>query len=190
MAIEPDVIFINPDYLKRVTNLNGSVTDDRMIPSMILAQDKYIQVYLGTRLYEKLKADIAGGTLTTDYENLLDNYVKKATAWWTMVELMPMLYVQIDNGGLVMRSSEDAQPIAPEDFQREMERCMQNAQFYTHRMYQHLSYYSNLYPEYNQSSKDEILAEPAGFYQSGMMISRGVSRQTQPSIRDLRYFFK
>ena len=84
MALQAEVLFVNPDYIKRITNINASVEDSYLVPSVILAQDKYIQLYLGTDLLEKLKADISAGTVTGNYAILLDNYVRKATLWWTM----------------------------------------------------------------------------------------------------------
>ena len=55
MALTAEVLFVNPDYMKRMTQLNGGVEDAVMVPAIILAQDKYIQQYLGTDLLEKLK---------------------------------------------------------------------------------------------------------------------------------------
>ena len=99
MALTAEVLFVNPDYMKRLTQLNGGVEDAVMVPAIILAQDKYIQQYLGTDLLEKLKSDISGSGVTGDYETLLDDYVRKATVWWSMVEMLPNLYVKLDNGG-------------------------------------------------------------------------------------------
>ncbi len=135
MALTAEVLFVNPDYIKRITNINGSIEDAYLVPSIILAQDKYIQLYLGTDLLEKLKSDISGSTLTGDYATLMDSYVRKATLWWTMVELIPSLYVKMDNGSLVLRFSEDTQAISPDDLPREVERSRQNAQFYSYRLY-------------------------------------------------------
>ena len=61
MSLQAEVLFVNPDYIKRITNINGSIEDAYLVPSIILAQDKYIQLYLGTDLLEKLKADIRAG---------------------------------------------------------------------------------------------------------------------------------
>ena len=61
MALTPEILFVNPDYIKRITNINGSIEDAYLVPSIILAQDKYIQLYLGTDLLNKLKADIQAG---------------------------------------------------------------------------------------------------------------------------------
>jgi len=55
MGLTAEVLFVNPDYLKRITNLNGSVEDAYIVPSVIIAQDKYIQQYLGTDLLNALK---------------------------------------------------------------------------------------------------------------------------------------
>ena len=77
MALEPEVLFVNTDYLKRLTNLNGSVEDSYIIPSVILSQDKYLQQYLGTTLLDKLKEDVKNDTLTGVYETLMDDYIRK-----------------------------------------------------------------------------------------------------------------
>ena len=107
MALTAEVLFVNPDYIKRLTQVNGGVEDSVMVPAIILAQDKHLQNYLGTDLLEKLKSDIAGAGPTGDYATLLDDYVRKATVWWSMVEMIPNLYVKLDNGGLVIRVSDD-----------------------------------------------------------------------------------
>ena len=186
MALQAEVLFVNPDYIKRITNINASVEDSYLVPSIILAQDKYIQLYLGTDLLEKLKADITAGTVAGYYAILLDNYVRKATLWWTMVDLMPSLYVKIDNGGLAIRISEDTTGISPDDLHRETERARTNAQFYTFRLYKYLCSNSSLFPEYSSNTGADMLPQPADYYQSGLSISRGGG----VPLEDLRYLLK
>ena len=79
MALTAEVLFVNTDLVKRLTSLNGSVEDSIIVPAIILAQDKYLQAYLGTDLLNRLKSDISGGTVAGVYETLLDDYVRKAT---------------------------------------------------------------------------------------------------------------
>ena len=186
MALQAEVLFVNPDYIKRITNINASVEDSYLVPSVILAQDKYIQLYLGTDLLEKLKSDISAGTVTGNYAVLLDNYVRKATLWWTMVDLMPSLYVKIDNGGLAIRVSEDTTGISPDDLHRETERARTNAQFYTFRLYKYLCNNSSLFPEYSSNTGADMLPQPADYYQSGLSISQGGG----VILEDLRYLLK
>ena len=186
MALTPEILFVNPDYIKRITNINGSIEDAYLVPSIILAQDKYIQLYLGTDLLNNLKADIQAGTLSCDYAVLMDSYVRNATLWWAMVEMIPSLYVKMDNGSLVIRISEDTTSITPDDLHREVERARQNAQFYTFRLYDYLCNNSSLFPEYTSNTGADMLPQPADYYQSGMSIS-GSSRY--PRLVDLRAFF-
>ena len=183
MSLTAEVLFVNPDYIKRITNINASVEDSYLVPSIILAQDKYIQLYLGTDLLDRLKSDIAAGTVSGDYATLLNSYVRKATLWWTMVDLMPSLYVKIDNGGLVIRTSEDTSTISPNDLHRETERARTNAQFYTFRLYRYLCNNSSLFPEYTSNTGADMLPQPADYYQSGMSISNGHSGLTQAQSR-------
>ena len=144
MSLTAEVLFINADYLKRFTHVNGSVEEAYIQPSVMLAQDKYIQSFLGTDLFNKLKTDIAGSSLAGDYITLMNSHVRRVTLWWTMLELVPRMHVRLDNGGLVIRVSEDSQPITKGDLNRELDLARQNAQFYTDRMIDYLCENSSL----------------------------------------------
>lgn len=176
MALTAEVLFVNTEYMKRLTMLNGSVDDDLIVPAIVLAQDKYMQNYLGTDLLNKLKADVA--TLTGVYETLMDDYVRKATCWWSMVELIPNLYVRMDNGGLILRSPENTAPITEADLHREVERARQNAQFYTQRMVQYLCSNAPSFPEYVSNTHPDMSPERIVYNQNGLTVSHAV--------RDLR----
>lgn len=186
MALSAEILFVNPDYMKRLTQLNGAVEDATMVPAIILAQDKHVQQYLGTELLNKLKADISGTGVTGDYVTLLDDYVRKATVWWAMVEMLPNLYVQLDNGGLVIRTAENTAAISSADLHREIENARQNAQFYTTRMVEYLCNNSTLFPEYSSNSGADMLPERTAYYQNGMTISHGAD-QVDPDLA--RYLF-
>jgi len=159
--------------MKRLTQLNGAVEDAVMIPAIILAQDKYLQQYLGTDLLNKLKADIEADSVTGAYATLLDSYVRKATVWWSMVELVPNLYVKLDNGGLVVRVSDDTTSISPDDLHREIENARQNAQFYTTRLVEYLCANISSFPEYTSNTGADMLPERTAYFQNGMTISGG-----------------
>ena len=174
MALQAEVLFVNPDYMKRLTQLNGGVEDAVMVPAIILAQDKYLQQYLGTDLLNKLKADVSAGTVTGDYATLLDSYVRKSTVWWTMVELLPNLYVKLDNGGLVIRTAENTAAISEADLHREVENARQNAQFYTSRLVEYLCANQSSFPEYTSNTSPDMFPESQVYYQNGMTISYGV----------------
>lgn len=171
MGLTAEILFVNPDYLKRLTNLNGSVEDSYLIPSVIIVQDKILQQFLGTDLLNKLKSDVSGGTLTGNYATLMDEYVRKATAWWSMVDLIPSLYTKIDNGGLVIRAAENTSPISEDDLHREIERARQNAQFYTERLVSYLNNNSGLFAEYSSNSGSDMTPQIDTYNQNGLTVS-------------------
>jgi len=172
MALTAEVLFINPDYFKRVTQLSGSIDESWFVPPIILAQDKYLQVYLGTQLFEKLKTEVSQtGGPTGNYATLLDTYVRKVTAWWSMVELIPSLYVQMDNGGLVIRTAENTQAITPNDLNRQIEGARNSAQFYSKQMYRYLCDNESLFPEYSANTGSDIQPESALYTQNGYTIT-------------------
>jgi len=178
-----EILFINGDYIKRNTQLNGSVDDNYAFPFISLAQDKHVQIYLGTSLYEKLKSDIEGGTLTGHYLTLMDTYVRKATLWYTLVEWLPRMYVRVDNGGLVIRTSEDSQPITRSDLNREMNYARNNAQFYTERLIDYLCDNTTLFPEYSNNTGSQITPFKSAYYEAGTEIQGRNYRDIDPVYR-------
>jgi len=171
MAITAEVLFINADYMKRYSHLNGSVEEAYMVSHIMLAQDKYVQSYLGTDLFEKLKADIVAGTIAGVYDTLLNNHVRKITLWWSMIEMIPHMYVRIDNGGLAIRASEDTSPISKADLDREMNLARDNAQFYTERMINYICADTSIFPEYTSNVAPDMCPQKSTYFESGMEIS-------------------
>lgn len=173
MPLTPEVLFINADFMKRYSHLNGSVEEAYMVSHIMLAQDKYVQSFLGTSLFNKIKTDISTNSLAGNYVTLMDTHIRKVTLWWTMVEMIPSLYVRLDNGGLVVRISEDTTPITKGDLNREIDRARTNAQFYTERMVDYLCNNSSLFPEYTDLNPGDICPEKQVYFESGMEIQRG-----------------
>ena len=71
-----EALLISRKDIVKYTALNGNVDTDQFIQFIKIAQDKYIQNYLGTDLLNAIKTKITGSTLTGDYLNLVNDYVK------------------------------------------------------------------------------------------------------------------
>lgn len=167
MSIPAIYLIANPAYMRQITDLNQQVDDQRIVPAMVLAQDKHIQAYLGTKLYNKVLDYVSTGIAPDDYVTLIDTHVRRCTCWWTMVELLPMLNTRIDAMGIIQGEN----TVEPIEITKKVERARQNAHFYTERMISFLQYNSEKYPEYNSSVDDQMRAEPHVYYQSGLTIS-------------------
>lgn len=150
MNLPAEIQLISADYLKKVTQVNGSVDDNFIRPFITTAQDLHLERYLGTDLIEYIKENRT--TLTGDYLVLYQKHIVKVLAWWTLVELIPNLYVKLDNGTLVIRTSEDTSSISESDFTRTVENARMKATAYTDKMVRWLC--NNRLPEY-YSNTDE-----------------------------------
>ena len=109
------VLFITRTDLVKNSIIDGNVDTDKFIQFIKVAQEIEIQNYLGTKLYNKIGADIAGSGLSGNYLTLVNEYVQPMLIWYAQAEYIPYAAYQIKNGGVYKHTSENAKkvPIAP-----------------------------------------------------------------------------
>lgn len=171
MPIPQEILLINEDVLKKYTPLTDAVDPNLIRPCIYVAQDMYLQNFLGTNLTNKLKDDVANGTLSGNYEILLNEYVLKLLIWWTMVELYPSLLYKHDNGNLVSRQSEDTTPVTKGEMESLKEKARENARFYTKRMVDYLRFNTTLFPEYTNNTDNNIFPDMNPYGKSNFLVS-------------------
>jgi hypothetical protein len=179
MAIPQEILLINEELLKKYTPITDAVDPNLIRPCIYVAQDMYLQNFLGTNLTIKLKDDVANGTLADQYEILLNEYVIKLLIWWTLVELYPSLLYKHDNGNLVSRQSEDTTPVTKGEMESLKEKARENARFYTKRLVDYLRFNSSLYPEYTNNTNDNIFPDRNPYGKSNFLISDSYKNQRQ-----------
>ena len=177
MAIPQEILLINEDVLKKYTPLTDAVDPNLIRPCIYVAQDMYLQNFLGTNLINKIKDDVANETLSGNYEILLNEYILKLLIWWTMVELYPSLLYKHDNGNLVSRQSEDTTPVTKGEMESLKEKARENARFYTNRMVNYLRFNSSLFPEYTNNTNDNIFPDRNPYGKSSFLISDSYKTQ-------------
>ena len=177
MSYQTEILLVSPSYLKRTTYISNTIDDDMVTTAVIVAQDKYLIPVLGTDLYLKVRTLISTSAITgTEYETLLEEYLQKVVAWWSMVELLSALHVRHDGSNVVVRTAENSQVISTSDLHREVERSRQTAEMYTDRLVKHLRYnWDSKYPEYHTNTEDDIHPVKKVYGQSGMTFSQGRS---------------
>ena len=141
-------LFITIKELKRKSIFDGNLDSDKIIQFIEVAQDTEIQTYLGSKLYEKLQADIIADTLTGNYKILVDDYIKPMLIWYTQAAYIPYAAYQISNGGIYKHSSENSTAVDQSEINSLTSHSTETAEFYTQRFMDHMNYNSNLYPEY------------------------------------------
>jgi hypothetical protein len=167
------VQLINIAYIKQYTVVNDSVEANLANPAIKLAQDKFIKSYLGTNLYDKIIADVAAGTISGDYLDLLNDYIKPMLLWRTMVELYPSLYVKVQNGSIVLRTSDDTQTLDQSFINKLVADANNNAQHYTQDFIDYMRHYNNLFPEYNTNTNNQKSPKRDNYNENSMVFSSG-----------------
>jgi len=163
------VLFVSPaDVIKR-TGINGNVDRDQMIQFIKIAQDIHIQNILGTRLFEKLKSDISAGSIPSNYQSLLDDYIQDMVVHYAAIEILPYIQVhyaaieilpyihyKVANGGIYTKGAENSTSVTKEDLDYLVQKERDIAEHYARRFVDYMSFNNALFPEYNQNNNEDM----------------------------------
>ena len=123
-------LFISRTDLVKNSILDGNVDTDKFIQFIKISQEIHIQNYLGSKLYDKISADIIAGTLTGDY--------------------------QIKNGGVFKHSSENSETVSKTEIDFLTQKQRDFAEYYTRRFVDYICENSNKFPEYNNNTGADV----------------------------------
>lgn len=175
MALPEQVIYIDANYIKAYSHIDGNVDEKDMLPSIIQSQDAQIQPILGTSLFNKLKTLITNGTIgdvgNEIYQTLLQDYVMMCTLKWTLVYFYPYLHGNIANGIIGTRNVDNMTSLSQDEVDNLISIERSNAQFYTERLISYLQMGGVVYPEYNNNQNGEMTPESQAYSEGGLTIS-------------------
>ena len=161
-----EALFITREDIVKYTALNGNVDTDKFIQFIKIAQDIHIQNYLGTKLFQKLQADIVANTLAGNYLSLVTTYVKPMLIHWGMVEYLPFAAYTIANKGVYKHSSENSENVDKNEVDYLLEKERSIAQSYTQRFIDYMAFNQTLFPEYRSNKNNDIFPDSMNNYVS------------------------
>ena len=165
-----DILFISADYLRQNSIINDNVDTELLVPSIVKAQDLYIERILGTDLMEKLESEITAGTVAGDYKTLLDSYVQKTVREWATYIATIDLNYKYTNKSVAQKGSENSEASSLEDIIYLRQQIKNTAEFYGQRITDYLCANSDLFPEYTSNNDaDDIHPSQDNFF-NGMYI--------------------
>lgn len=152
------VLFIDRTDLVRNSILDGNVDTDKFIFFIKTAQEIHIQNYLGTKMYEGLTNAMPDIDLPVNarWKILLDEYVVPMLIWFTQVDYIPFASYQIRNGGMFKHRSENADTVSKDEVDYLVEKARTNAEWYSRRFIDYMSFNQQLFPEYTSNANDDI----------------------------------
>jgi hypothetical protein len=149
-------LFIKREDLVRNTAIGGNVDQDKFLQFIKIAQDIHIQNYTGTKLYEKISADILAGTLANPYLALVNDYLQPMLIQWALCEYLPFAAYTIGNGGVFKHNSENSTTAEKIEVDYLVGKARDLAQYYTDRFITYMSYNQAQFPEYNSNNNADV----------------------------------
>ena len=168
-------LFITRNDIIKNSPLQGAIDADALLPFMSTAQVKYIKNLLGTILYDYLQAKITDGTigtLSSYYQDLLDDHIKPTLIWYSCVEYIPFSSVQFKSNGAVKQQSEQGVAPTKSEIDYLKNQAQTNADYYALRLQNYLIAYSNQIPQYLQSigNQTQIYPDQTNQYFGGIQL--------------------
>ena len=176
------VLFISEETIKNSTTINGNVDVELLLPYIKVSQDIHVQQLLGTNLYEKIEADITGGTLTGNYKILVDEYIQPVLVHYSLYECMPFLSYKIMNKDIVRKISETSTPASLEDIKYMRNIIVNTAQFYAERLVEYLRNNTSLFIEYSNNTGADMSPTSEAYF-NGMNLNT-IQKSTKITLND------
>ena len=149
-------LFISRTDLVKNSIVDGNVDTDKFIQFVKIAQEIHIQNYLGSKLYDKISADIIADSLTGNYLSLVTDYIQPMLIHYAMVDYLPFAAYQVKNGGVFKHTSENAESATKDEVDFLVQKQRDFAEYYTRRFVDYICFNSTLFPEYTSNTDSDV----------------------------------
>ena len=162
------VLLVSEQRMKQWTSLDNNIRIDVLTPSILHAQDIYIQDTLGTAFYTRLKAGVVANDLTANESAFLKDYVGPCLIQYALYLLLPSLKYKMVEKGILNGTSEETQPTTLDEMKYLRESAMDTAQFYNERMLEFLKDNPGMFATYTNPGTDGMYPNKQTPYFSGL----------------------
>ena len=168
-----NVLFISESFVKDNTLLHENIDFKFLRPVIILCQDIHLQPKLGSTLYDQLKTQIIGGSLTAANTTLLNDYIQPMLLYWVQAEAPSAISYKFLNKGLMQQSSENSSAASLDEINFISQKYKDKAEWYTERLVAYLLENDSDYPAYqNPDDGLDVIQPETRVYTSGMYLGR------------------
>ena len=167
------VLLVSEQRMKQWTSLDNNIRIDVLTPSILQAQDIYIQDTLGTPFYRRLKEGVVANDLTLNESAFLKDYVGPCLIQYALYLLLPNLKYKMVEKGILNGTSEETGQTTLQELQFLRESTMDTAQFYDQRMKEFLIQHPTMFIQWLQWNNNGMPRNPETSYFSGLQSQRG-----------------
>ena len=152
------VLFINRTDLIRNSIMDGNISTDKFIQFIKIAQEIDVQQIMGTDLYNGLAAAMPNidDVGNARWKTILDDYIVPMLIWYAQSNYYPFAAYQIKQGGVFKHTSENSVSVDKNEVDFLVEKARTNAEWYSRRFIDFMSFNQTTYPEYTSNTNDDI----------------------------------
>jgi hypothetical protein len=151
-------LFINRTDLVRNSIMDGNISTDKFIQFVKIAQEIDVQQIMGTDLYNGLSAAMPNieDSSNARWKTILDDYIVPMLIWYAQSNYYPFAAYQVKQGGVFKHTSENSISVDKNEVDFLVEKARTNAEWYSRRFIDFMSFNQATYPEYTSNSNDDI----------------------------------
>lgn len=147
-----NILLISEDKIKTELALDDNLYSKHLLPAIKQAQEIELQSIIGTSLlnhiYELIENNLINEDENIIYKSLIDNHIQDYLMYQTLVEIIPILAVKLDNIGVVINQDEKVTNISKERVDYLISFYQYKADFFKKRLQDYLCKNYNLYSQY------------------------------------------
>ena len=143
-----NVLLVSEQRMKTWTALDNNIRIDMLTPSIMDAQNIFIQSALGSLFFNRLKAGVVANDLTANEEAFLKDYVAPTLMQYALYLVLPHLKYKMVEKGLLSGSSEETTQTTLDELKYMRQSALDTAEFYDTRMKEYLKDNPGMFPEY------------------------------------------
>jgi hypothetical protein len=151
-------LFINRTDLVRNSIMDANISTDKFIQFVKIAQEIDVQQIMGTDLYNGLSAAMPNidDAANARWKTILDDYIVPMLIWYAQSNYYPFAAYQVKQGGVFKHTSENSISVDKNEVDFLVEKARTNAEWYSRRFIDFMSFNQATYPEYTSNTNDDI----------------------------------
>jgi hypothetical protein len=163
-------LFITEQGLKEYSLIDENLSMDKIRPTILVAQDMYLQPILGTDLYNEINDQIIDDDLSANNITLLRNYIKPCLVYYIMMELPVAISYKYVNRDLTRNNGEGSNYASLAEIREVTEKNRIKAEFYGERLVKYLIANEGNYPLYSANSTIDKMLPIRSAYTLGLIL--------------------
>lgn len=164
------LLLVSPEKIKDFTQVNSNVSEEILLPEVLVAQQIGLQTLLGTKFYNHILSVVQNGTYTAAEKTLVDDYIQPYLLFRAYYEVLPAIFMRVMNKTIVIGNTEQGSAITTKDLTYLRNIAMDRFQWYSQRLMDYIQNNQGDYPIYFQWTSTDGMKPSKENYFGGIHI--------------------